>query len=144
MTAWRRHLIDDDAGIRALLEAHARDRRARDQDAGDAAAGLLRGRVREAAGYEIVPVPVYYPEVTEILGEPCIARWLAVPGPVDMVERLSRAARHRRARRRHPREAPGVGLVPARHPQRRRRPSASRVRASTSCRTAVCSSRSAR
>ena len=24
----------------------------------------------QRAGYEIVPVPVYYPEVTEILGEP--------------------------------------------------------------------------
>ena len=37
------------------------------------------------AGYDIVPVPVYYPEVTEILGRPVYRRVAAVPGHVDMV-----------------------------------------------------------
>lgn len=36
------------------------------------------------AGYKIVPVPVYYPDVTEILGEP-VYRHLSEIGPVDMV-----------------------------------------------------------
>ena len=37
------------------------------------------------AGYDVVPVPVYYPEVTEILGRPVYRRVAAVPGHVDMV-----------------------------------------------------------
>jgi predicted CoA-binding protein len=37
------------------------------------------------AGYDIVPVPVYYPEVTEILGRPVYRTVSAVPGHVDMV-----------------------------------------------------------
>jgi predicted CoA-binding protein len=37
------------------------------------------------AGYDIVPVPVYYPEVTEILGRPVYRTVRAVPGPLHMV-----------------------------------------------------------
>ena len=37
------------------------------------------------AGFEVVPVPVYYPEVTEILGEPVYRALSAIPGDVDMV-----------------------------------------------------------
>jgi predicted CoA-binding protein len=37
-------------------------------------------------GVEVVPVPVYYPEVTEILGRPVIRDLAAVPGPVDLVD----------------------------------------------------------
>lgn len=36
-------------------------------------------------GYEIVPVPVYYPDVTEILGEPVYRTVAEVPGDIDMV-----------------------------------------------------------
>ena len=36
-------------------------------------------------GYEIVPVPVYYPDVTEILGAPVYRSVAAIPGDVDMV-----------------------------------------------------------
>ncbi|HMH76067.1 MAG TPA: CoA-binding protein [Candidatus Udaeobacter sp.] len=37
------------------------------------------------AGYDIVPVPVYYPEATEILGRPVYRTVSAVPEPVEMV-----------------------------------------------------------
>jgi predicted CoA-binding protein len=43
------------------------------------------------AGYDIVPVPVYYPEVTEILGRPVYRTVAAVPGPVDMVNVFRRS-----------------------------------------------------
>lgn len=36
-------------------------------------------------GYEIVPVPVYYPDVTEILGAPVYRKLVDVPGAIDMV-----------------------------------------------------------
>lgn len=38
------------------------------------------------AGYEIVPVPVYYPDVTVILGEKVYRRLIDVPGAIDMVD----------------------------------------------------------
>ena len=37
------------------------------------------------AGFEIVPVPVYYPDVTEILGEKVYRDLRDVPGKIDMV-----------------------------------------------------------
>src|SRR5262249_47179166 len=37
------------------------------------------------AGYDIVPVPVYYPEVTSILGRPVYRSLAAIPDRIDMV-----------------------------------------------------------
>lgn len=37
------------------------------------------------AGYKIVPIPVYYPDVTEILGEPVYRHLSEIPDSVDMV-----------------------------------------------------------
>ena len=37
------------------------------------------------AGYDIIPVPVYYPEITEILGQRVYRNLTDVPGEVDMV-----------------------------------------------------------
>lgn len=42
-------------------------------------------RYLQAAGFEIVPVPVYYPDVTEILGAPVRRSLAAIEGPVDLV-----------------------------------------------------------
>ena len=36
-------------------------------------------------GYDIIPVPVYYPEVTEILGQPVYRTLSEIPGHVDLV-----------------------------------------------------------
>jgi uncharacterized protein len=40
----------------------------------------------QQAGIEIIPVPVYYPEVTEILGEPVYRKLADVPGEIDIVD----------------------------------------------------------
>ncbi|HRJ88087.1 MAG: CoA-binding protein [Blastocatellia bacterium] len=37
------------------------------------------------SGYEIVPVPVYYPDVTEILGKHVFRDLRLIPGDLDMV-----------------------------------------------------------
>ena len=37
------------------------------------------------AGYEIIPVPVYYPEVTEILGQPVYRDLTKIPGEIDLL-----------------------------------------------------------
>jgi len=38
------------------------------------------------AGVEVVPVPVYYPEVTQILGRPVFRSISAIPGELDLVD----------------------------------------------------------
>ncbi len=51
----------------------------------------------QAAGYEIIPVPVYYPEITEILGAPVHRSLRTVTPPVDLVllfRRSSDVAQH--------------------------------------------------
>src|SRR5678815_3329781 len=37
------------------------------------------------AGYEVIPVPVYYPDATEILGRKVYRKLLDIPGAVDLV-----------------------------------------------------------
>jgi hypothetical protein len=46
----------------------------------------------QRAGLTIVPVPVYYPEITEILGEPVFRTLSAVPGEVDLVDVFRRSS----------------------------------------------------
>ena len=43
------------------------------------------------AGYEIIPVPVYYPEVTEILGKPVYRNLNDVPGEIDLLNVFRRS-----------------------------------------------------
>ncbi|HVO92477.1 MAG TPA: CoA-binding protein [Terriglobales bacterium] len=46
----------------------------------------------QEAGFEIVPVPVYYPEVTEILGMKVYRKLADIPGEIDMVDVFRRSA----------------------------------------------------
>jgi predicted CoA-binding protein len=82
--SWREHLLEDSADIRRVLEQTHRI----------AVLGIkieewepafYVPEYAERAGCEIVPVPVYYPEVTEILGHPVYRTVSAVPGEIDMV-----------------------------------------------------------
>lgn len=38
------------------------------------------------AGVEVIPVPVYYPDVTEILGQKVYRKLAEVPGEVDIID----------------------------------------------------------
>ena len=90
-TAWRRHLIDDDAGIRALLERTKRIAVLGIKTPESGQPAYYVAEYAKRAGYDIVPVPVYYPEVTEILGEPVYRSLAAIPGEIDMVDVFRRA-----------------------------------------------------
>lgn len=46
----------------------------------------------QGAGFKIIPVPVYYPEATEILGEKVYRRLADIPGEIDMVNVFRRPA----------------------------------------------------
>ena len=44
-----------------------------------------------AAGYDVIPVPVYYPEVTEILGKKVYRKLTEIGRPIDMVNVFRRS-----------------------------------------------------
>jgi predicted CoA-binding protein len=82
---WQKHLVETDAGIDRVLNATRRIavlgiKTEPSQPAHYVAAYAKR------IGLEIVPVPVYYPDLTEILGLPVFRRLADIPGPVDMVD----------------------------------------------------------
>ena len=83
--AWRAHLLETTSGIRALLERTRRIAVLGIKTAESGAPAHYVPDYAQRAGYEIVPVPVYYPEATEILGQPVYRRLVDVPGPIDMV-----------------------------------------------------------
>ena len=87
---WQEHIVDSYAGIRRVIEATKRI----------AVLGIKLGDHRPAffvpeyaqrAGYEIVPVPVYYPEATEMLGEKVYRAVSDIPGDIDMVNVFRRS-----------------------------------------------------
>ena len=45
----------------------------------------------QKAGFEIIPVPVYYPDATVILGEQVYRRLSDIPGEIDMVDVFRRS-----------------------------------------------------
>jgi hypothetical protein len=45
----------------------------------------------QKAGYEIIPVPVYYPDAVEILGAKVYRRLTDIPGAIGMVDVFRRA-----------------------------------------------------
>jgi predicted CoA-binding protein len=90
-TDWRSHLVEDAAGIRAILEATRRIAVLGIKTAETMQPAYYVAEYAQRAGYEVVPVPVYYPDVTEILGEPVYRSISAIPGEVDMVNVFRRA-----------------------------------------------------
>ena len=87
MAEWERNLVDDDAGIRAILEECRRVAVLgikTEVQAGQPAFEVPR--YLAAQGYDVVPVPVYYPEVQTILGRPVYRRVQDVPDGVDLVD----------------------------------------------------------
>ena len=82
-----RNLIDSDDAIAELI---ARTRRIAvlgiktERQANQPA--FYVPRYLASNGFEIIPVPVYFPEVKEILGRPVYRRLIDVPGEVDLVE----------------------------------------------------------
>jgi predicted CoA-binding protein len=90
--SWKENLIESPADIRELVlqsrriavlgiktEAQA------DQPA------FYVPKYLAAVGFELIPVPVYYPEVTVILGQPVYRRLMEIPGTIDLVDVFRRS-----------------------------------------------------
>jgi predicted CoA-binding protein len=82
---WQSRLIDDDDGIAELLRRTRRIAVLGIKTAESGQPAYYVPLYAQKAGYEVVPVPVYYPEVIEILGQPVHRSVAAVAPPVDMV-----------------------------------------------------------
>ena len=85
-TDWESHLIETDAGIRKVLEGTRRIAVLGIKTEESGAPAFYVAEYAKHAGYEIVPVPVYYPECVEILGEKVYRKVNDVPGDIDMVD----------------------------------------------------------
>jgi predicted CoA-binding protein len=80
-------LSEDEAGIAALLKGVRRVAVLgikTEAQAGQPAFYVPQYLLQ--AGLEVVPVPVYYPEVKEILGQQVYRKLVEVPGPIDLVD----------------------------------------------------------
>ncbi len=81
------NLIEDEDGIRAVVR---RSKRVAvlgiktEQHAGQPAYYVPEYLSR--AGVDVVPVPVYFPEVTHILQRPVFRRLVDIPGEIDLVD----------------------------------------------------------
>jgi predicted CoA-binding protein len=86
MADWKTNVIEDTPGIQELIrqtktiavlgikpESHA-----------NLPAHYVPAHMA-AAGYDVIPVPVYYPEVTEILGRKVFRKLTAIGRSIDMV-----------------------------------------------------------
>lgn len=83
---FRDNLIESEAGIERVVKASKRVAVLgikTEQQAGQPALYVPEYLAR--AGVEVVPVPVYYPDVTHILGKPVFRRLVDIPGEVDLV-----------------------------------------------------------
>ena len=87
MADWKDNLIEDDARIGELLRGTARVAvlGVKTEAQSDQAAFYVAAYVAEH-GAEVIPVPVYYPEATEILGRKVYRKVADVPGTVDLVD----------------------------------------------------------
>ena len=83
---WRAHLIESTEEMRAVLRQTRRIAvlGIKPESRADQPAHFVPVYAKEAA-FEVVPVPVYYPDVTEILGTPVYRRLIDIPGDIDMV-----------------------------------------------------------
>jgi predicted CoA-binding protein len=86
MSDWKENVIQDTAGIQDIIRGTKTIAvlGIKPESHGDQAAHYVPAHMA-AAGYEIIPVPVYYPEVREILGKKVYRKLTEIGRPVDMV-----------------------------------------------------------
>jgi len=93
MESWRANILEDDEKIGELVRGARRvavlgikTEGQKDQPS------FYVPQFLASKGVEVVPVPVYYPEVKEILGRKVYRKLADVPGPIDIVDVFRRPA----------------------------------------------------
>jgi predicted CoA-binding protein len=89
---WRENLIETNAGLKQLL---SETRRVAvlgiKTEAQSYQPAFYVPKYLHTAGLDVVPVPVYYPDVTHILGREVYRKLADVPGEIDMVNVFRRS-----------------------------------------------------
>ena len=93
MEDWRRNLIEDDEErLVGILRAARRVAvLGMKTEAAHGQAAFYVPQALQQMGLEIIPVPVYYPEATQILGQKVYRRLADVPGEIDIVDVFRRS-----------------------------------------------------
>ena len=82
---WKQNLIEDSAGVRAALKNSKRLAIVGIKTEAQAMQpAFYVPKALQKGGWDIVPVPVYYPETKEILGLPVYRTLADIPGDIDM------------------------------------------------------------
>lgn len=86
MTDWRRHLLDSPDEITALLGRVRTVAVLGIKTADSGAPAHFVPAYAKRAGLRVIPVPVFYPELTELLGEPVHRTLASIDVPIDLVD----------------------------------------------------------
>jgi uncharacterized protein len=91
-TDWRDNIINDSRAIRELLAATRRVAvlgiKTEQQSYQPA---FYVAQYLDSAGLDVVPVPVYYPEIETILGKKVFRKLADIPGEIDLVDVFRRS-----------------------------------------------------
>ena len=89
---WKANLITDEAGLKKLLdETRTIAVLGIKTEAQSGQPAFYVASYLASAGFEVIPVPVYYPDVTKILGLKVYRKVADIPGEVDMVNVFRRS-----------------------------------------------------
>ncbi|HEX8908170.1 MAG TPA: CoA-binding protein [Anaeromyxobacteraceae bacterium] len=84
---YRQNLIEDEARVAELIRSSRRVAvLGVKTEAQSGQAAFYVAEYLAKVGVDVVPVPVYFPEVKEILGRPVVRRLADIAGPVDIVD----------------------------------------------------------
>jgi predicted CoA-binding protein len=90
---WQKNILDRDEEIRDLLKNTKRIAvLGIKTEAQSFQPAFYVPQYMKNAGFEIVPVPVYYPDATEILGRKVYRKLIDIPGEIDLVNVFRRSA----------------------------------------------------
>ena len=89
---WQDYLVENIEEIRALIQATKRIAvlGIKTESQADQPSVYVPMYLKKA-GFEIIPVPVYYPEATVILAEKVYRKLIDIPGAIDMVDVFRRS-----------------------------------------------------
>ena len=89
---WRENLLESDREIAELLAGTRRIAvLGMKTEAQSYQPAFYVPQYMATAGFEVVPVPVYYPEATHIIGQKVYRKVADVPGPIDLVNVFRRS-----------------------------------------------------
>jgi uncharacterized protein len=85
--SWQENLVETQDGMAKLLRStHRVAVLGIKTEAQSGQAAFYVPKYLVSAGLEMIPVPVYYPQVTEILGRKVYRKLVDVPGEIDLVD----------------------------------------------------------